>query len=77
MEDRLATHESWLVTSIVPTEEQVWGQKFLRDFAAACRKMSRLAEILRGGGHDGHHAVRLRKTPRQFWGGCAISPLIP
>ena len=27
------------------TEEQVCGQKFLRDFAAACRKMSPLVEF--------------------------------
>ena len=27
------------------TEEQVCGQKFLRDFAAACRKLSPLVEF--------------------------------
>jgi hypothetical protein len=37
MADRLAAHESGLVTSIAFTEEQVCGQKFLRDFATACR----------------------------------------
>jgi uncharacterized protein (DUF2461 family) len=30
------------VTTIAFTEEQVCGQKFLRDFAAACRTMSPL-----------------------------------
>ncbi|MDR3749017.1 MAG: DUF2461 family protein [Acidobacteriota bacterium] len=30
------------VTSIAFTEEQVCSQKFMRDFAAACRKMSPL-----------------------------------
>jgi hypothetical protein len=34
-----------VVTSIAFTEEQVYGQKFLRDFAAACRKMSPLVEF--------------------------------
>jgi len=33
------------VTSIAFSEEQVCGQKFLRDFAAACRKMSPLVEF--------------------------------
>jgi uncharacterized protein (TIGR02453 family) len=33
------------VTSITFTEEQVCGQKFLCDFAAACRKMSPLVEF--------------------------------
>ena len=33
------------VTSIAFTEEQVCGQKFLRDFAAACRKMPPLVEF--------------------------------
>ena len=33
------------VTSIAFTEEQVRSQKFLRDFAAACRKMSPLVEF--------------------------------
>jgi hypothetical protein len=31
--------------TIAFTEEQVCGQKFLRDFAAACRKMSPLVEF--------------------------------
>ena len=34
-----------ILTSIAFTEEQVYGQKFLRDFAAACRKMSPLVEF--------------------------------
>ena len=29
-----------ILTSMAFTEEQVCGQTFLRDFAAACRKMS-------------------------------------
>jgi uncharacterized protein (DUF2461 family) len=33
------------VTSIAFTEDQVCSQKFLRDFAAACRKMSPLVEF--------------------------------
>jgi len=33
------------VTSIAFTEEQVCGQRFLRDFAGACRKMSPLVEF--------------------------------
>ena len=33
------------VTSIAFSEEEVCSQKFLRDFAAACRKMSPLAEF--------------------------------
>jgi len=33
------------VTSIAFSEEQVCGQKFLRDFAGACRKMSPLVEF--------------------------------
>ena len=33
------------VTSIAFTEEQVCGQNFLRDFAAACSKMSPLVEF--------------------------------
>ncbi|MDR3748426.1 MAG: DUF2461 family protein [Acidobacteriota bacterium] len=33
------------VTSIAFTEEQVCSQKFLRDFTAACRKMSPLVEF--------------------------------
>ncbi len=33
------------VTSIAFAEEQVCGQKFLRKFAAACRKMSPLVEF--------------------------------
>ena len=33
------------VTSIAFSEEQVCGQKFLRDFTAACRKMSPLVEF--------------------------------
>ena len=33
------------VTSIAFTEEQAGGQKFLRDFTAACRKMSPLVEF--------------------------------
>ena len=36
------------VTSIAFTEEQVCGQKFMRDFAAACRKMSPLVEFIAG-----------------------------
>jgi hypothetical protein len=32
-------------TPIGFTEEQVCGQKFLRDFATACRKMSPLVEF--------------------------------
>jgi hypothetical protein len=30
------------------TEEQVCGQRFLRDFAAACRKMSPLVKFMAG-----------------------------
>ena len=33
------------VTSIAFTEEQAGGRKFLRDFTAACRKMSPLVEF--------------------------------
>ena len=33
------------VTSIAFSEEEVCGQRFLRDFAAACRKMSPLVEF--------------------------------
>jgi hypothetical protein len=33
------------LTTIALTEEQVFGQKFLRDFAAACRQMSSLVEF--------------------------------
>jgi hypothetical protein len=40
----IASTES-VVTSIAFTEEQVYRQKFLRDFAAACRKMSPLVEF--------------------------------
>ena len=35
-----------VLTSIAFTEEQVRGQKFLRYFAAACRKMSPLVEFI-------------------------------
>ena len=44
---RLDGHESTL-TPFLP--QHPLRQKFLREFAAACRKMPRLAEILRGGG---------------------------
>jgi hypothetical protein len=40
----LATTDS-VVTSFAFSEEQVCSQKFLRDFAAACRKMSPLVEF--------------------------------
>jgi len=33
------------VTSIAFSEEEVCSQKFLRDFAAGCRKMSPLVEF--------------------------------
>jgi hypothetical protein len=33
------------ITSVTFTEEQVCGQKFMRDFTAACRKMSSLVEF--------------------------------
>jgi hypothetical protein len=45
MAHRLAAHESRLLTSIAFTEEEVCGQKFLREFADACRKMSPLVEF--------------------------------
>ena len=40
-----------ILTSMAFTEEQVCGQKFLRDFAAACRRMSPLQSRgeIRGG----------------------------
>ena len=37
-----------IVISIAFSEEEVCGQKFLRDFTAACRKMSGLVELTTG-----------------------------
>jgi uncharacterized protein (DUF2461 family) len=33
------------ITSVTFTEAQVYGQKFMRDFGTACRKMSPLVEF--------------------------------